>query len=134
MEGSPGPAGPSPDEVAQATEVSHAAAGAIAEAQASGASPEQTRTAAADAIRKRSAQVGLQLSDEDVKRLAGALTDEMMERMSAMGAFDPPPAPEPAPAAAPDPNSPAAPAAAAAETGAVPPRKLSWAEKHFGTP
>lgn len=140
---------PTPDEQAQAAQLTSAAVAAAAEAQAQGADREAQVQAATDAVRDQGTQMGLDseqvdqlvasmkealLSDDVVARFATAMTDESMQRMAAMGAFDPAPAPAPAadrdaePAAAETASESASTAAPAAEP--EPPRRQSWAERH----
>lgn len=122
------PAAPTADELEQATQVSKAAARAIAESQAKGGSEAEARQAADTAIKNRAQQIQMRISPED----RTAIVDELIERLNALGAFDPAPAaPAPAGDAQPAPEV-AAEAAAEVQAAQAPPRKLTWAEKHFG--
>lgn len=116
------PKQPTPEELAQAQQVSAAAAGAMAEAQAKGEGAEGARTRANTAVESKAKEVGFKLSEED----RHALVDELIERLNELGAFEPaPPAPAPAPEAA---------AEAAAEVAAAqpPPEKRTFAQKFAG--
>lgn len=128
MEASQQPSQPTAEEIAQATEVSGAAAAAIAESQAKGGGEAEARQAADAAIKRRAQEIQLRISPED----RTAIVDELIDRLNSLGAFDPPPASaSAAPVAQPAPEV-AAEAAAEVAAAQEPPRKLSWAEKHFG--
>jgi len=117
---------PTAEELQQAGQVSEAAAGAIQETVEEGGSKEQARKRAKAAVESKAQEVGFRLSDEDCKRIV----DMLIERMDAMGAFDPP-APAAAPAPPPPPAEQQAGAAAAQETP-VAPEKKTFAEMFAG--
>lgn len=102
------------------------AGAAVGQAGIAAAAAEPTaakaKPAAKRAIAAKAKEVKIELSDDDVDRIADALVDKMSDR----GAFDPPPEPVTAPAGAPPP------AGVAPETVPQPPRKVSWAEKFRG--
>lgn len=115
---------PTPEEVRNATEVSTAAAEAIATSE----NAEQARSRADEAIERRVRELKITLSDEDRTKMV----DELIERLSSLGAFDPP-APAPAaeaPSAAPAPELAAEEAAAAAAKQT--PQKKTFAERFAG--
>jgi hypothetical protein len=113
---------PSAEDVAKAGEVSAAAAGAVGDASSEAEARERGRAA----IRQKAREVDLKLSDEDCNKIV----DMFVDRLNALGAFDQP-APAPAAQEAPAPEV-AAEAAAEVSKVEAPPRKLTWAEKHFG--
>lgn len=119
---------PTAEDLAKAGQVSAAAADAIQNAE----SREDAREKAGQAVRSKSDEVGLKLSDDDCNKLV----DMLIDRMSALGAFDAPPA---APAAQPPAQvaahatpEDAAAATAAAEAATAPPQKKTLAERFAG--
>jgi hypothetical protein len=116
---------PSAEDLKKAGAVSQAAAEAVAGA----GSEEEAREAGKKAVVKSAADVKLELSDED----ASKIVDMLIERMSALGAFDPPPAPAAAAAAAPAPDAEGGAAEGPAAEAPAPPAKRSFAEKFAGT-
>jgi hypothetical protein len=111
---------PSAEEIQKAGEVSAAAAQAVTDAP----NEEEARKAGRKAVRETADQVKLELSDED----ANKIVDMLIERMSALGAFDPPPAPAAEAAAAGAPAEETAP-----EEPPAPPAKRSFAERFAGS-
>lgn len=85
--------------------------------------PEKARPAARRAVKAKAQEVKLELSDDDVDRIADALVDKMDER----GAFQEPPEQVVAPAPGQTQQQ------AAAQVGVVDPQpvKQTWAERHF---
>jgi hypothetical protein len=114
----------SADELQKAGEVSAAAAEAVAGAP----SEEKAREAGRKAVKETAADVKLELSDED----ANKIVDMLIERMSALGAFDPPPAAAAAPAPAAAEEAAGAPETAA-EPAVEPPARRSFAERFAGS-
>lgn len=114
-----------PEQRAQLAAVSGAGAEAIAGA---GGDQEEARTRANEAMSRAAKDQKLEISDATISKMV----DELIERLSGLGAFDPQPGAGAAPAA--EQPAPEVAAEAAAEVAAVqaPPRKLSWAERHFG--
>ena len=104
----------------------------IAGAEAAAAAPpEQAVPAARDAMRERAEEIGLPLTDAQIDQLANVFADKTIDKIAARGGFDPPPEPvQPPPTAPPAPGEAAPPAPTVTEVEA--PRKLSWAERHFG--
>ena len=111
---------PSAEEMRAAAEVAAAAGTAIAQSS----TKEEARESATRAVQEQGEKSGLKLSKEDIH----AIVDEMMERMSAMGVFEPPPAPVPSPAA----PTPEQAAAVEARVESTEPRKRSFAERFAG--
>lgn len=124
----------SPEDLAKIGEIQQATATAMGETVAAGGSEADTRAAARTALTETADRVNFDLSDEN----ANKLVDLLMERMAAVGAFDPPPAsdgaPPPAGASADAALSPeaAAAAAAAAAEATPPPAKRTFAERFEG--
>lgn len=114
---------------------------AAAKTAASGGTQAQVATAAQEAAREQ----GYEISDEQAKQIATALTGPVVEGLIAefdkRGVFQEPPEPVQAPPATQAPPGPAeqhsqaaqpvAPAGAA-QVADEPARKPSWAERHFG--
>lgn len=111
---------------------------AAAETAASGGTQDQVASAAQEAAR----QQGYELTDEQAKQIATALSGPLVEGMIAefdkRGVFQEAPEPVQAPAAT---QAPAAPAeqhpqgtqpVTPAPLGDEVPRKQTWAERHFG--
>lgn len=103
----------------------NAVTAAGAEAVEAEPNPARKRAAASRAIKKEAETRNLQLSDEDIDRIAERLVHRQIEELEARGAFDGQPEPVAAPASVPDEH--ATPAAAQPQPEA--PRKKSWAEK-----
>jgi hypothetical protein len=122
MEGSEHTTAPTADELEKATEVSSAAAEAIA----GSSTEEEARSKAREAVKSKSEEVKLEISEEDCNRIV----DMMIERMSALGAFDPPPPPA-APSPASSESSAATPPPPPEQT-AVEPEKRTFAERFAG--
>lgn len=97
------------------------AAAGIQAAQAE-PTPAKAKPAARRAVRQKADEVKLELSDDDVDRIADALVDKMDER----GAFQEPPEQVVAPQTGAQQANPAA-------AGIVDPQpvKRTWAEQHF---
>lgn len=117
---------PTAEDLSKAGEVSGAAAAAVQQTAEQGGSAEDARASARTAVAAKAKEVDFKLSDEDCNKLV----DMLIDRLNALGAFD-------QPAAAPNPTVAPAPevaAQAAADVAATepPPRKLTFAEKHFG--
>jgi hypothetical protein len=89
----------------------------------------EQRAAVEQAGREKADEVGLPITDAQLKTMAGMIFGELSNLFEQRGAFDAPPEPvEPPPTAPPPPagDTESAPSEAAA------PRKASWAERHFG--
>jgi hypothetical protein len=119
---------PSAEDLQKAAAISGAAGAAAAGAE----NEADARVKAEAAIETEAANQKVPLTKEEIHELA----DELINRMGALGVFEPPPAPPaPTPEALSDaehaaglPDTPGAPVAG----DAAPPRKLSWADRHFG--
>lgn len=124
---------PTPEQMQQMQSVSQAGAQAAATAE-----PGQEQEAAREAMRSARDRVNLQMSDEDIDRVAAALSPKLIEGFREHGAFDPPPEAVHAPPerqAPPPPGEeqPAPPPAAGAEAPPQAPRKRTVAERFFGS-
>lgn len=107
-----------------------AAAGAAAAER--GASPDEVRKIVSEEMGRLNASKGLDLTDEQVTRIA----DRVIGRFEERGAFDPPPAPTgsvtPGDTASGTPGTESVGEPSPAGVQDAPPRKLSAAEKFFG--
>lgn len=105
---------------------------ATAGATAAATAPEgQAQPAAAEAMRSEADRVGFDLTDEQIDRLAEAVSSKNIAALESRGAFDAPPEPVKPP------EPPAAPPApgeqpAAAETPPQPPVKRTFAHRFMG--
>lgn len=114
---------PTPEEMQQMQQV--AVAGA--EAGAASETPEEAEKNVRTAVRAKADEVGLNLSDEEVDKIAEAFAEKTIGKMEQRGAFDPPPeAVQPPPPAPPSPNE------AANGDSEGPPRAKTFAEKFLG--
>lgn len=112
---------PSPEEVQKATQVAQAGA----EAQATGGDPRQ-------AMRTKADEVKLEISDQDIDRIAAALSSNLVAAFEQRGAFDQPPEPvQPPdqPTAPPPPGEQPPPA----EEAPAPPVKRTFAHRFMGS-
>lgn len=114
---------PTPEEMRQMQQV--AVAGA--EAGAASETPQEAEENVRTAVRAKADEVGLQLSDEEVDKIAETFAEKAIGMMEQRGAFDPPPeAVQPPPPAPPSPNE------AANGDSEGPPRAKTFAEKFLG--
>jgi hypothetical protein len=121
---------PSPEDRRKMEEVAQAGA----EAAATGP-PEGATDRAGAAMRAERDRVDLKMSDEDIDRIAGALSPKLIDGFRDAGAFDAPPEPPrpPANTAPPAPGETAEPAPAAAAGEPAPaPRRQTFAHRFMG--
>jgi hypothetical protein len=99
-------------------------------AAAATAPPEQAAEQAAAAMRAERDRVKLEMSDEDIDRIASALSPKLLDGFQERGAFDPPPeAVQPPPPPVPAPGEEAT--AATAEPAPAP-QKRTFAHRFMG--
>lgn len=119
---------PPADQTAQTQQVAQAGAQAAATAP-----PGEEQAAASRAMKRERDRVKLEMSDQDIDRIAAALSPKLLQGFADRGAFDPPPEPVRAPdnAVAPAPTEPGA-AAAPAEASEPAPVKRTFAHRFMG--
>ena len=122
---------PTPEDTQKMQDVASAGAAAAASGPPEGASER-----ASEAMRAERDRTSLPMSDQDIDRIAGALSPKLIEGFRTEGAFDPPPEPAQPPAnTAPPPPGEAdgsqAPAPAG-EPAPAPPRKRTFAHRYMG--
>lgn len=116
----------SPEDLAKAGQVSIEAAQAGVTELQKGGNEDAVRRAVEETLERKLKDVKFQMTDEDRQDIA----DRLVDGLKAQGAFDPPPSAGPAQV----PTTPEAAAEQHAEIEAQspPPRKRTWAERHFG--
>jgi hypothetical protein len=109
----------------------HQVAQAGAQAAAS-APPEEAQAAASKAMKRERDRVKLEMADEEIDRIAAALSPKLLQGFADRGAFDAPPEPVKAPdnAVGPAPTEPQPPAGEAAPEPA--PAKRTFAHRFMG--
>lgn len=118
------PSQPTAEDLAKASEVSEAVAGAAAGAP----NADKAREDAAAAARQTAERVNLEITEEQVTLIANGVVNAMEMR----GAFDPPLEPvQPPPAAPPAPGEPPAPVPATPPVQEAP-KKRTFAQKFLG--
>ena len=101
-------------------------------AAAASSPPEEAQANAAEAMRAERDRVKLEMSDEDIDRIASALSPKLLDGFQERGAFDAPPEPvTPPPPPVPAPGEEATSAEAATEAAPAP-VKRTFAHRYMG--